>query len=289
VVASAQDPNGRDVFGTLQKDGALVAAPGDDARRFAGFAEVWALDPDGWSERRAFTASIEHGRGAIDFFGAYTRSQTTDNWVGAASGSIDAGLSPNVPTDPDDPDWSEGPSDFDVTHSVAAATTVDIGAASLSARYTFRSGLPFTPRYRYGVDANGDGSLRNDVAFVPSEAELGAVLEAWPCLRDEALTFAARNSCRGPGHHNLNIGLRVTFAQAAGKSVSLVVDALNLLETSAGLLDDALLLVDPNAPLTTSADGSTVTIPFMVNQDFGQTLYPNTRGRMLRIGMRIGG
>jgi hypothetical protein len=289
VVAGAQDPHGRNVFGTLQKDGTVVAAPGSDARRFGGFAEAWALDPDGWSERRALTASIEHRGASIDLFGAYTWSETTDNWVGAASGSIEAGLPPGLPTDPDDPDWSEGPSDYDVTHTIAAATTAHIGTASLSATYTFRSGRPFTPRYRYGVDANGDGSLRNDIAFVPGEAELGALLDEWPCLTDQVQAFAARNSCTGPGRHTLNARLSVTFTSAAGRSLSLVIDGLNLVETAGGVRDEALLLVDPAAPLTTSPDGSTVTIPFVVNPDFGSVLYPDSRGRMLRIGLRVGG
>jgi hypothetical protein len=81
----------------------------------------------------------------------------------------------------------------------------------------------------------------------------------------------------------------VTFTSAAGRSLSLVIDGLNLVETAGGVRDEALLLVDPAAPLTTSPDGSTVTIPFVVNPDFGSVLYPDSRGRMLRIGLRVGG
>ena len=55
------------------------------------------------------------------------------------------------------------------------------------------------------------------------------------------------------------------------------------------MVDDALLLVDANGSMTTSADGLTVTIPMAVNPGFGDVLYPSTRGRMLRIGLKIGG
>ena len=67
IVALAADPNGRRILGTLQQDGALVTTTTDDARRFAGFREVWALDPDGWSEYKGVAASLEHSRSALEF------------------------------------------------------------------------------------------------------------------------------------------------------------------------------------------------------------------------------
>jgi hypothetical protein len=74
-----------------------------------------------------------------------------------------------------------------------------------------------------------------------------------------------------------------------GQPASITVDGLNLIETSGGIIDDALLLVDPDGTITTSPDGSTVTIPTLVNANFGEVLYPTSRGRMLRVGVRIGG
>jgi hypothetical protein len=60
-------------------------------------------------------------------------------------------------------------------------------------------------------------------------------------------------------------------------------------EPSGGVIDDALLLVDPTSAITTSPDGTTVTIPVTVNPEFGRVVYPSSRGRMLRLGVRIGG
>jgi hypothetical protein len=76
------------------------------------------------------------------------------------------------------------------------------------------------------------------------------------------------------------------LGRLGGREASLVIDGFNLIETEDGIVDDALLLVDPAAGITTS--GSTVTIPFTLNPDFGSVLYPASRGRMVRVGFRIG-
>jgi hypothetical protein len=68
--------------------------------------------------------------------------------------------------------------------------------------------------------------------------------------------------------------------------VSLVLDGLNLIEAEEGVVDDALLLVDPSG--TISSAGGVVTIPLTTNPDFGSLLYSSSRGRMLRVGLRIG-
>lgn len=281
TTAQAVDPNGRDIYGTLQQDGTLVTATGSDARRFDEFGSVWALDPDGWSKYWGATAGIEYDGDAADLFVAYTRSETTDNWLGASRASMDAELSPLLP----DSTWAEGTSDFDVPDRLSVTGTLHLSLATLSAVYRFRSGLPFTPRFRDGVDANGDGSIRNDVAYVDA-AVVDPLLSDWPCLEDQVGGFAVRNSCRGPAVHSLDVRLRLRLGMLAGREASLVLDAFNLVESEAGIIDDALLLVDPTGAITTS--GSTVTIPFVVNPDFGSILYPASRGRMLRIGVRIG-
>jgi len=288
VVAMASDPNGRAVYGTLAKDGALVTATGDDSRRFSGFGEVWALDPDGWSEYRGATMGVEYITPSVDLFGSYTYSETTDNWVGAASGLTEAALRPGVPEASQGDPWSEGTSDFDVPHRAAAGVTLRVGPAEISGLYRYRSGLPFTPGYRLGVDANGDGSVRNDVAFVPDEATLGSLLDVWSCLEEQTGGFAARNSCRGPVRHTVNARVRVELGEVGGRSVSLTVDALNLVESSDGVVDDALLLIDPSGGIATSADGSTVTLPTRLNDAFDTVRYPTSPGRMIRIGARIG-
>ena len=289
LVPTALDPYGRRVIGTLAQDGAVVTTTTDDARRFAGFGEAYALDPDGWSEYVGLTAGIEHNGANVDLYAAYTYSETTDNWIGAGHGTIGASLPGGLPQAEGAEPWAEGTSDFDVPHRAAAGVTTHFGPVALSGVYRFRSGLPFTPGYRPGVDANGDGSYRNDVAFVPSDGSVDPLTGDWSCLADQVGAFATRNSCRRPSVHTLNARLQLTFARFGGRAASLTLDAFNLLESQDGVVDDALLLVDPAGSITTSPDGSTVTIPTQVNPDFGNVVYPSTRGRMLRIGVRIGG
>jgi len=289
LVPQALDPDGRRIMGTLAQEGSLITSTSEDARRFTDFAEAWALDPDGWSEYIGLTAGVEHTSARVDLHASYTYSETTDNWVGARSGAIGSAVPPGLPRAAGETEWAEGVSDFDAAHRAAAGFSARIGPAEVSGVYRFRSGLPFTPGYRLGVDANGDGSSRNDVAFVPDAAQLGSLADSWSCLSEHAGAFAVRNSCRGSSVHSVNARLRLTFARFSGRGVSLTIDGLNLVESSGGVADGALLLVDPTGSITTSPDGSTVTIPTTINAGFGEVLYPSSRGRMLRIGVRIGG
>jgi hypothetical protein len=287
----ATDANGRDLLGDLHKVGSVVAADVGTNRRFSGFDAVWAIDPDGWSKYKGASIGLEYATDRTDAFVSYTHSQTTDNWVGASKGLPDATLDPHLPGNTGR-SWAEGTSDFDIPDRMVAGARVhlDVGqGADLSATYTYQSGRPFTPGYRTGVDANGDGSARNDVAFVPSATELGSLAGSWSCLADQAGGFAVRNSCRGPTSSTLNAGLRVAVLSAGGRPVYLTVEGFNLIEDKSGIVDSALLLVDPNRPIQRSADGSVVTIPTTINPDFGTVVLPRTPGRILRVGLRIGG
>jgi hypothetical protein len=44
--------------------------------------------------------------------------------------------------------------------------------------------------------------------------------------------------------------------------------------------------VDPTGTITSAA--GTVTVPVVVNPDFGRGIYPSSRGRTIRIGFRVG-
>ncbi len=289
-VPSATDQFARDVYGTLSKDGTMIAATGPETRRFPLFGPVTALDPDGWSEYRGVTAGLEFRSASLDLYGSFTRSETKDNWVGAASGSADAELSPRLPSFVES--WDEARSDFDVPSRITATTVVRVPAlpgTSMSATYRYGSGRAFTPRYRRGVDANGDGSFENDVPFVPQPDDLGTLHADWQCLRNQAGGFAVRNSCRGPAHQTVDARLRIALGQIGGQNASVFVDGLNLVESKDGLIDDALMLVDADADLTVTSGGTRVSVPYQVNPGFGEVLLPTSRGRMLRVGMRIGG
>ncbi len=285
----ATDAYGRAVYGSLQKIGSVVVATPGSNTRFPGFDAVWAINPDGWSTYKGVSVGLEYARGGTNAFVSYTNSRTRDNWIGAASGLPGATLDPNVPRPAGAAPWADGTSDFDVPNRLVAGLRYhfDVGrGVDLSATYTYHSGLPFTPGYRAGVDANGDGSALNDVAFVPSRTELGSLAGAWPCLTAQVGEFAARNSCRGPSSSTLNAGLRLGLLDLRGRTLYLTVEGFNLVEDRSGIVDSALLLVDPSKPLQRS--GGTVTIPVTVNPDFGKVVLPFTRGRILSVGLSIG-
>ncbi|MEW5931491.1 MAG: carboxypeptidase-like regulatory domain-containing protein [Gemmatimonadota bacterium] len=284
---AATDADGRPVFGTLAQQGALLYAQPGSNRRFGGFDRVWALNTDGWSEYRAATVAFEHRPATgLAAFGSYTFSDTQDNWVGARSGWADAQLPP-FPGGGGDDDWSEGRSDFDVPHRAVVGAELSLGgriAPRLAGLYRFRSGYPFTPGFRPGVDANGDGSARNDPAFVnPAVAGFAEARDGWDCLGGGG--FAVRNSCRAPGVHALDARISLDLLRGGRRSASLVVDGLNLLSSEEGEVDSALYLVDPAGTLQ-SSDGR-VTVPLVANPNFGDPIARFATGRTLRIGFQV--
>lgn len=284
--AAAADQHGRPVFGTLVQQGGLVFAQPGSNRRFAGFDRVYALNTDGWSEYRGATVAFEHRAASpLTAFGSYTYSSTEDNWVGARGGWPEAQLSPFPRREGSD--WTEGRSDFDVPHRAVLGAELGLGgriAPRLAAVYRFRSGYPFTPGFRPGVDANGDGSARNDPAYVdPSVPGFAEAAAGWDCLTGGA--FAARNSCREGSVHSLDGRVALALLRAGGRSATLVLDGLNLLSSDAGETDTALYLVDPAGSLGTA--GGQVVLPLVANPNFGSPIARFATGRTLRIGFQL--
>jgi hypothetical protein len=281
------DQFGRPVYGTLQQIGSmLVATPGSN-RRFGSFDRVYAIDPSGFSDYWAATVAIERLRErGLSAWVSYTYSHTTDNTPGLAGTLPDAQLSP-FPGSTGASDWRDGRSDLDVPHRLALGAELATHGVKVAALLRVRSGLPFTPGFRPGVDANGDGAASNDPAFVSDTiAGAAAVLGQWSCLSRQLGGFAARNSCRGPVIASFD--MRFTWVRVfdvGGAPVSLVVDALNLVRSNDGVVDNALYLVDPSQTLTTS--GTVVTVPLVANPNFGKLLQRRSPGTVLRAGLRF--
>ncbi|MCA9738351.1 MAG: carboxypeptidase-like regulatory domain-containing protein [Gemmatimonadota bacterium] len=281
------DQLGRPIYGTLGKSGALVRSRLTLNRRFPGVERALALNTDGWSLYSAGTVAIDRHSPRTDFFASYTYSQTEDNLVGARLGSVDATLDPGLMSGGDP--WAEGRSDFDVPHRFVAGLGLRLpvlAGATVAATYRFRSGDPFTPGFRPGVDPNGDGADRNDPAF-GGGPDAAALLSEYTCEAAPSGQPFARNACRGPSQQGLDLRLRVTVFQLGGRAAELTFDALNLIESESGLRDTALHLVDPDASLVRA--GTETVIPLLANPDFGTLLVRHDPGRFFRIGLRIGG
>jgi Carboxypeptidase regulatory-like domain len=284
--AAGRDQYGRPIYGTLEQHGsALFATPGS-GRRFDEYSIVSALDQDGVSDYIGVTARLERrvGRRLLLSLG-YTYSQTKDNLPGLALGP-DAQLSP-FPDSLNGRQWEDGVSDFDVPHRLVFGAELGFSAFRLAGFYGFRSGRPFTPGFRDGVDANGDGSWRNDPAYVDDNvAGVTDLFTNWDCLRTQVGAFAARNSCRGPTQQTLDLRL-VIGPFHVGYPLELVVDGMNLLDTEFADVDRALYLVDPTGSLSQDPATGVVTVPLVVNPDFGKPVHRYGSGRYLRIGLRL--
>jgi hypothetical protein len=286
-VPVTRDQHGRAVYGQLQKQGGLLIAASGSNRRFDDFDRVSAISADGWSDYRALEAALRASvSNNLQLQARYTYSQTEDNWFMARA---NGGVSAPAPF-PDDStnSWSEGRSDFDSPHRAVVGAELMLPVLQglkIAALYRFQSGYPFTPAFRTGVDANGDGSLHNDPAFLDAGVTgFDEVAARWPCLQQQRGNFAERNSCRGPASSFLDARVALGLFRSAGLSAELVVDGLNIL-VSGGQVDPALYLVDAQRALTTTADR--VTVPLIINGQFGETVLRASGSRMLRVGLRV--
>lgn len=287
----AVDAHGRPVYGTLVQSGSLVAAVPGSNRRFADYDMVSAFNADGHSDYRGVTFEFEHQPAAsLGLFARYTFSSTTDNWLSGRGGGPEAQLSP-FPDSLSGRDWTNGRSDFDVPHRFAAGAELRLpilAGASIAGVYRYRSGYPFTPGFRDGVDMNGDGSGRNDPAFVdnaiPGTAES---VRAWDCLRSQVGRFAERNACRGEPIHSLDARFSLSLMRLGHYDTELFVDGLNLIESDFGEVDRALYLVDESQAMASDPFAGTVAVPLIANPNFGQPLARRTAGRILRLGLKV--
>jgi hypothetical protein len=269
------------------KSGALVAATPGSGRRFADYDEAAGVNADGWSEHWGISAGVERALsndGAIAL--RYTFSRTRDNWYGGREGGWTV-------TPPDGlestEEWAEGVSDFDVPHRLAAIVGIQLPLnARLSALYRMESGVPFTPGFRRGVDANADGYMGNDPAFVDAAiAGVNDLIAEWSCLEDSRGEFAARNSCRGPLTHSLDASLRLDVFRFGSGTAALSVDGFDLFASARAPRDGALYLVDQDDVLTIDTGARTVNVPLVVNPNFGEELMRPHTGRMIRLSLHV--
>jgi hypothetical protein len=283
------DQYGRTIYGTPVQEGSLLAASPGSNRRFSGFDLVSGINSDGFSDYWGVTIALERTvvRG-LNLLASYTYSRTTDDWLGAGGGGPDAQLPP-FPGGLNGVDWAKGRSDFDVPHRLLAGAELELPArigARVGVLYQYRSGYPFTPGFRDGVDANADGSGSNDPAFVDNSINgMDALLAEWDCLRPQVGRFAERNSCRTQAVQSLSVRLAIGLPRVADRRTELVLDALNLVQSDVGIVDRALYLVDRTR--TIAQNVQVVSVPLVVNPNFGKLLVRQTGATVWRVGLRM--
>jgi hypothetical protein len=278
----SHDQHGRAVYGVLVQQGGLLASVPGSNRRFTTYDEVTMVTADGASDYVGLTAGFEYDNaGALNMLARYTFGRTTDDWFGAADGGWNSRIPEDVGAN-----WVEGTSDFDIPHRglVAVAIRGPIGVR-LGGIYRLQSGLPFTPGFRPGVDANADGSAVNDPAFVDESLPgVSDLIGSNPCLRSSAGAFVKRNSCRGPMTHAIDLSVSVPLFQTSDGEAAVTLDAFDVLESGREIPDAALYLIDPTANLVTDPESRTVTLPLVANPEFGETRARRKSARRIRLG-----
>ncbi len=288
-VAATQE--GRPVYGSLVQYGGLVTATPGGNRRFSGYDLVSGLSPTGSVDYYEVGAMLEQRLSErVALIASYTYSKTEDNLIGSRSADPTDQLNP-FPDGLDGADWAKGRSDFDVPHRGFALLRLSSGGRSpiaLSARYRVRSGLPFTPGFRPGVDVNADGSGNNDPAYLGTGVSgVDVALQGASCDAGLSGRFAARNSCREKMQQALDLSLSVGLPVGRlGDRLALTVDAFNLVATETGVVDRALVLIDPAGSLGSGGSGS-VTLPLIANPNFGSLLVRRGDPRSVRVGLRL--
>jgi hypothetical protein len=294
-VPVGQTQEGRPVFGALVQQGALISAVPGSNRHFAGFDLISELSSTGRSEAWEMTISAESmvGRG-FRLAASYTLSHVRDDRPTGRTGDPADDLDPfpqGAPAGGSAAAWAQGRSDFDVPHRVVARAEYSLPrllGLELAARYRFRSGRPFTPGFRPGVDVNGDGAGANDPAFLdPAIPGMAALIAANGCLGRQAGRFAARNSCREPGEHALDLhaSIELPISSLEGRVV-LTLDAFNVVSSVTGLRDRAAVQVDPFRSLVVDPAGNVI-LPLIANPGFGRLTSLRSEDRLLRVGLRM--
>lgn len=276
----------RDVFGLPVKEGALVGSEPGSNRLFPAYDAVWAQNTDGRSDYLGVGAALDHVGDGWGLRASYLFSRSEDNMPGLLSGDPAAGLDP-FPLREED--WRDGRSDLDLPHRAAVEGRIELpglAGSELAAVYNVRSGLPFTPGFRPGVDMNGDGSWFNDPATLTGAPDASALLAEWGCESAAEGGVLPRNACRGSTVHDLDLRLVLGGISLGGLSLAVTGEVLGVFESSDGLRDTALFLVDPSSPLDLSSDGI-LSVPLVANPAFGEILRAHIPGRVFRFGVRV--
>ncbi len=281
---------GRPLFGTLAKSAGLVYAVPGSNRRFADFDLVSALVPTGFVDHYEATLALER-RSAVGLtmLASYTYSKTQDNIVGRLTADPADQLNP-FPGGLDGKDWTDGRSDLDIPHRVAATfqyRTRGPSRVQFTGRWRWRSGLPFTAGFRPGVDVNGDGGGGNDPAFLDSAVpNVAEALNRGTCGQGATNGFAIRNGCRERSVQSLDLGFKfaLPIATKGGSRVMISADAFNVVSTTTGATDRALFLVDPAGALSGTAR---IRLPLVTNPGFGTLQNRRGEPRFVRLGLSI--
>ncbi len=282
---------GRPIFGTLVQQGSMITASPGSNRRFGTFDMVSEMASTGFSDY--YEAGIEIARRPLtgfSFAGSYTYSHTTDNWASAPATRRSRGSAESFPQrsrgqrvdpgplrfrpSPPGPDHRCLPHRREVSHRGRPPLPFPL-------RITLHSWLPSWG----GCQWRWLGPQRSSLPRPQYSGYVGVVSQN-ACLQGQA-GLLERNSCREPSNHALDLSASFGIPVGSAGNLELTLDAFNLVATETGLLDRALLLIDPSGSITTDGQGNVV-LPLIANPHFGKLLIRRGEGRVIRVGLRVG-
>lgn len=168
---------------------------------------------------------------------SYTWSRTVD--VMSLTGLIPAVILRSNPVDGNLTERNRRRSARDIPHTFVATAIVPLrGSVTVAGFLRARSGTPFA--FTVPTDANGDGVMQNDLAYVPAGQDdislanpeafpaLDAFINSTECLRSQRGQIMQRNSCRNRAVASFDARIGKLFHQANARGFGLSVDVFNV-------------------------------------------------------------
>jgi hypothetical protein len=246
---------------------------GGSARlRNTAFNRVFFNTSDG--EARSFNVNVTLDQRFADWLNAslsygYNRAYDNSSFscctTGEGWGTETTWGDPNFLGDPgDDEQGAWGVSRFERRHVIvgSAIWRAPLGI-HVNGIWRSQSGTPWTPVVQ--GDLNGDDQQFNERAFVsrdhvfatPADAErFEQILEDFDCVAEQLGRVVARNSCRNPWWHTMDLRLSKEFRTFRGQRIELLADLFNVVDGIGQLFCDSDEDENEDGRLDNAGDGT---------------------------------
>jgi hypothetical protein len=232
--------DGRPLYGTYAASGTGVTV---NKVNSAAFTNVIYLSntSDGYQYSLTFQLQRQFAEGWLGSL-AYTYGHAMDENSGVSSTAFSQYQFNVTQGDPNHLPLTT--SNFDLRHRILASLSYKINEGSglsttISGFYNGQSGRPFS--YVYNGDLNADGSLNNDLVYIPKDANdiiladptkwaaLDAFINNDPYLSTHRGQIAERNGAREPWQNEFDLRIAQDFNFTGTHGFQVVFDLLNVL------------------------------------------------------------
>ena len=260
-----------------------------NSRRFSAFDRVGVYRSLGSTVSLQSIFQVQGSWKRGTWYSSYTHDNTKDNYSRGCCTTGTAIGEPRVFGNPNNFNNQWGPGEFQRTHTLVLSPTFNLPwGFKTSAIFRMVSGTPWTPRYNF--DINGDGQA-NDRLYVPLPQEIATYqftgtaeqqarernnlverIANSKCLRENRGQVMDRNSCRNPGQNILDMKVSKRFDTVRGQNIELVADFFNVLNGLKKEWGRRMGVPSANEALLIPAGFNTTTNRYIyrTNADFGK-------------------